>query len=75
MILCLFTFYQEFMVQWGDYLAANASFLPFFLYAFSGIFVTVVFVIAVFRDEVPSLNFRLKQHAIILRPFDPKKGT
>ena len=75
LITYLFTFYLGFMVQWGDYLAANGSLLPFFLYAFSGLFVTVVFVVLIFRDEGPGLNFRMKRHTSILRPFNPKNDT
>jgi hypothetical protein len=71
LITYLFTFYLGFMVQWGDYLAANESLLPFFLYAFSGIFVTVVFVILVFRDESPQIKFRLTRSTAILHPFKP----
>jgi hypothetical protein len=39
------------MVQWGEYLAASGTLFPFFLYAFSGIVVTVVFVILIFKEE------------------------
>lgn len=72
LITYLFTFYLGFIVQWGDYLAASGSLLPFFLYAFSGIFVTVVFVILVFRDEAPQLKLSFMRRREILQPFEPE---
>jgi hypothetical protein len=75
LITYMFTFYLGFMVQWGDYLATTGSLMPFFMYAFSGIFVTVAFVILVFRDEAPSINFHMKRTTAILRPFHPSDDT
>lgn len=71
LITYLFTFYLGFMVQWGDYLASAGSLFPFFLYAFSGIVVTLVFVILVFKDEGGGVNIGWKRRTVILRPFEP----
>ena len=61
------------MVQWGDYLAASRTLFPFFLYAFSGIIVTVIFVILIFKEEGSGFNLflSLKRETVILRPFEP----
>ncbi|HXG51522.1 MAG TPA: hypothetical protein VNN77_08985 [candidate division Zixibacteria bacterium] len=53
----LFTFYLGFLVQWGDYLAQAGALLPFALYALSGIFVSLVFIILVFKEEGFSVSF------------------
>jgi len=76
LITYLFTFYLGFMVQWGDYLAASGTLFPFFLYAFSGIVVTVVFVVLIFKEEGSGFNFflSLKRKTVILRPFEPGDG-
>lgn len=69
----LFTFYLSFMVQWGDHLAAAGALFPFFLYAFSGIVVTVVFVILIFREEGLVLPISWKQRTEVLRPYEPRR--
>jgi hypothetical protein len=71
LITYLFTLYLGFIVQWGELLASNKSLLPFFLYAFSGILVTVLFVVFVFSDERRALTFSRKQEPT-LRAFEPE---
>lgn len=72
LITYLFTFYLGFLVQWGDYLATSGSLLPFFLYAFSGIVVTVVFVVLVFKDEGGAVPFKWKRQTDVLKPYKPE---
>jgi hypothetical protein len=72
LITYLFTFYLGFMVQWGDYLAASGTLFPFFVYSFSGILITVIFVILIFKEEGPNLNLSFKRKTVILRPFEPE---
>jgi hypothetical protein len=74
LITYLFTFYLGFMVQWGDYLAASGTLFPFFLYAFSGIMVTVIFVILIFKEEGRGFNISWKRRAEVLRPYEPDEG-
>lgn len=71
LITYLFTFYLGFMVQWGDHLAAAGALFPFFLYAFSGIVVTVVFVVLIFREEGLALPVGWKRRAEVLHPYEP----
>ena len=54
LITYLFTFYLGFIVQCGDYLASSGSLLPFFLYASSGIAITVAFVALRNRSRGPA---------------------
>lgn len=65
----LFTFYLGFIVQWGDYLASAGALGPFVMYAMSGILVSILFVVLVFRDEGLQLSFRRKK-ALTLQKFD-----
>jgi len=52
LITYLFTFYLGFMVQWGDYIAANGAMQPFVLYSFSGLAIAVFFVSTIFSETV-----------------------
>lgn len=72
LVTYLFTFYLGFMVQWGDYLALSGSMMPFFLYAFSGIAVTVLFVLLVFKDEgaIPAIKWMRRND--VLQPYKPE---
>jgi hypothetical protein len=65
-LIYLFTFYPGFIVQWGDYLSSAGAMAPFILYAFSGILVSVAFVVFVFREEGMrfGLNWRREQTAL-----------
>jgi hypothetical protein len=74
LITYLFTFYLGFMVQWGDHLAAAGALFPFFLYAFSGIVVTVVFVVLIFREEGLVLPKSWKRQIETLRPYEPERS-
>lgn len=71
LITYLFTFYLGFMVQWGDYLAESGTLFPFFVYAFSGIVITVVFVILMFKEEGAGIAVSWKRHTEMLRPYRP----
>ena len=75
LVTYLFTFYLGFLVQWGDHLANAGSLLPFFLYAFSGIFVTVVFVILVFNEGGGRLHLIFQRNIAVLRPYRPDHNT
>lgn len=75
LITYLFTFYLGFLVQWGDHLANAGSLMPFFLYAFSGMFVTVVFVILVFNEEGGRLDFLFRRKVEVLRPYRHDHST
>ena len=71
LITYLFTFYLGFIVQCGDYLASSGSLLPFFLYASSGIAITVAFVALVFKDEDGSFVMTRKRRSAALTPYKP----
>jgi len=75
LITYLFSFYLGFLVQWGDYLTSAGSLAPFFLYAFSGIVVTVVFVLLIFKDEGGAGSFKWKRQTAILSPYKPQDFT
>lgn len=75
LITYLFTFYLGFLVQWGDHLANAGSLTPFFLYAISGIFVTVVFVLLVFNEEGGRLHLSFQRKVEVLRPYQPHDNT
>jgi hypothetical protein len=62
-------------VQWGDYLASAGALLPFMLYAFSGIFVSVVFVLFAFRDEGFRMTQLWKKDSATLQEFDVDGGV
>lgn len=72
LITYLFTFYLGFLVQWGDYLATSGTLLPFVVYAFSGIVITVIFVLLIYRDEGGKLPFKWKRGDAVLRPYNPE---
>jgi hypothetical protein len=74
-LLYLFTFYLGFVVQWGDYLASAGAMLPFMLYAFSGIFVSVVFVLLAFKDEGFRISQLWKKNGTTLQEFDAHGGV
>lgn len=68
-LVYLFTFYLGFIVQWGDYLASAGALGPFVVYALSGMIVSILFVLLVFRDEGLQLNLHRKK-ASTLQRFD-----
>lgn len=74
LITYLFTFYLGFIVQWGDYLAQAGSLFPFFLYAFSGMVVTMIFVLLIFKEEGGILKISFKRNRVIMHPFEPDGG-
>jgi hypothetical protein len=74
-LLYLFTFYLGFVVQRGDYLASAGALLPFMLYAFSGIFISVVFVLLAFKDEGFLLKQLWKRDSTTLQEFDVDGGV
>ncbi len=51
LITYMFAYYLGFMVQWGDYIAANGSMSPFIVYALSGSLVAVLFVATFFKEQ------------------------
>jgi hypothetical protein len=66
----LFTFYLGFLVQWGDYLASAGALFPFMLYGFSGMFVSLVFVILVFKEEGFQVRLNWRKSSRALKRFD-----
>jgi hypothetical protein len=66
----LFTFYLGFLVQWGDYLASAGALFPFMLYAFSGMFVSLFFVVLVFREEGFQIRLNWRKSPAPLKRFN-----
>ncbi len=62
LVTYLFTYYLGFMVQWGDYIKASGSMLPFVLYALCGILVAVLVVATFFTEEPGGIHIRFSRY-------------
>jgi len=51
LITYLFTYYLAFLIYWGEYISNAGTMFPFFVYAFSGLAIVVLYVLASFREK------------------------
>lgn len=51
LITYLYAYYLAFLIYWGEYISSAGTMFPFFLYAFSGFAIVILYILASFREK------------------------